>query len=728
MKKYSITSKYTAAVPRSQRRKNVEGRSVVAGYSAGGGSGVDRSYVDANFVTLATEQVVTAHKDFAAGISMYGIPWEYDVERDAWTIKGNVIITKGLATYSALKEDDVLSVFDGLPIDNNTLQWQESEGGKILVAVGGGSGGGIDEDKLKDYLDKEKYVTESWVTGKNYALKSDLDTVSTKLNNFLEGSDTDAIINKWSELEVFLSGLAETDNLAEILSTKFDKSDFTKANIKDKLGIADWALAATNPSYTKAEAFDNFVSRTTAQDIRVVHNFTNGIKLFGKLPFSYNATKDAWELDGNLVITKGLATYTKLSGFEDLGIMAAIEVDGTTISKDGGVLHFVGNASGGVDEGAVNTLISKALVGYATESWVTSKGYALQTSLTAVDNRLKSVGTFFATDDTDSYVNKWDEIVTFLDAVEGDTLDSILSTKADTTTKISAGTGLTGGGTLAANRTLSLATVGTAGTYTKVTTDSYGRVTSGTTLSASDIPSLSWSKITSGKPTSLSGYGITDAYTKTDADERYLRLATGGEILGNVTVKNSSSMISAHNKTDAIGLHNEWNCGLWYNKGTSTNTSKWLLAFNNERTGAWFTTPLAVGTTSANTSYMLYVNGATRIAGQLSTTTSSDRRLKENIRKADVGMYLRSLGGAFAFEYIGEEVERDEFYSGTHIGFIYQNIKSSLLSSMCIEREDGYGSLNYLHSDYLGLLGAAAISHEDRLAKVEKRVEQLEKE
>lgn len=43
--------------------------------------------------------------------------------------------------------------------------------------------------------------------------------------------------------------------------------------------------------------------------------------------------------------------------------------------------------------------------------------------------------------------------------------------------------------------TLTLASVGTAGTYTKVTTDAKGRVTSGTTLSASDIPSLTASKI-----------------------------------------------------------------------------------------------------------------------------------------------------------------------------------------------------------------------------------------
>lgn len=43
---------------------------------------------------------------------------------------------------------------------------------------------------------------------------------------------------------------------------------------------------------------------------------------------------------------------------------------------------------------------------------------------------------------------------------------------------------------------LGLANAGTAGTYTKVTTDQFGRVSSGTTLSESDIPSLSPSKIT----------------------------------------------------------------------------------------------------------------------------------------------------------------------------------------------------------------------------------------
>lgn len=49
-----------------------------------------------------------------------------------------------------------------------------------------------------------------------------------------------------------------------------------------------------------------------------------------------------------------------------------------------------------------------------------------------------------------------------------------------TSRTISAGTGLSGGGDLSADRTISMPNVGTAGSYASVTTDAQGRVTAGT--------------------------------------------------------------------------------------------------------------------------------------------------------------------------------------------------------------------------------------------------------
>jgi hypothetical protein len=122
----------------------------------------------------------------------------------------------------------------------------------------------------------------------------------------------------------------------------------------------------------------------------------------------------------------------------------------------------------------------------------------LNNTVTQLSNKLNN---FLEGSDADNIINKWKELEAFLDGLtESDNLAKLLALKADKTITISAGTGLTGGGNLSANRTLSLATTGVnAGTYTKVTVDTYGRVTVG------------------DNPTTLAGYGITDAVTLTTA-------------------------------------------------------------------------------------------------------------------------------------------------------------------------------------------------------------------
>ncbi len=86
--------------------------------------------------------------------------------------------------------------------------------------------------------------------------------------------------------------------------------------------------------------------------------------------------------------------------------------------------------------------------------------------------------------------------------------DAVISSR-----QVLAGNGLTGGGALTSNVTLSLNTIGTAGTYTKITTDMYGRVVSGTTLSESDIPTLQISKISGLQSALNSKLNISDFNT-----------------------------------------------------------------------------------------------------------------------------------------------------------------------------------------------------------------------
>lgn len=161
-----------------------------------------------------------------------------------------------------------------------------------------------------------------------------------------------------------------------------------------------------------------------------------------------------------------------------------------------------------------------SLAGYATEKWVTDKGYlvatasdkanwnaaygwgnhalsgyAKQTDLKTVSDKLNS---FLSGESISDTIDNWKEFQkVFENFPDSANMVELLRGKVDITTSVKAGTGLTGGGPLSKDITLSLGETGVSvGTYTKLTVDKYGRVTSGTSLIASDIPSLAISKIT----------------------------------------------------------------------------------------------------------------------------------------------------------------------------------------------------------------------------------------
>lgn len=135
-----------------------------------------------------------------------------------------------------------------------------------------------------------------------------------------------------------------------------------------------------------------------------------------------------------------------------------------------------------------------------TKGNIDLSGYATTTALAEVSKKADAVTTkvndFLEGTDTDNIINRWKELEAFLAGqTQTSTLAELLEVKADKNLRINAGTGLAGGGSLSADITLTLATVGTEGTYTKVVVDKYGRVTGHATLSAGDIPMLDISKI-----------------------------------------------------------------------------------------------------------------------------------------------------------------------------------------------------------------------------------------
>ena len=181
--------------------------------------------------------------------------------------------------------------------------------------------------------------------------------------------------------------------------------------------------------------------------------------------------------------------------------------------------------------------ITPDLSAYATQQWVLDKKYLTSVPVTSVVGQTGNITTAqVATALTDAGYKLTDTTYGLATTTSNGLMSATDKTKLDgiaanannytlPTASSSTKGGIKVGATLSiSGEVLDLKSGFPKGTYTKVQIDDYGRVVSGSTLSASDIPNLSWSKITTGKPTTISGYGITDAYTKTETDNKVAAL------------------------------------------------------------------------------------------------------------------------------------------------------------------------------------------------------------
>lgn len=99
------------------------------------------AYVNETFVTLKGDpQTIESEKNFTGGLKVNGSPIVYDSENCYWLLQGNLLITGGLTQYVDDGSVDLPNLYDGLPIDNQTIYWEETANGKVLKAQGGGGG------------------------------------------------------------------------------------------------------------------------------------------------------------------------------------------------------------------------------------------------------------------------------------------------------------------------------------------------------------------------------------------------------------------------------------------------------------------------------------------------------------------------------------------------------------------------------------------------------------
>lgn len=314
--------------------------------------------------------------------------------------------------------------------------WKLASSGLTNVTVTGSG------NAVTDVIKGSDGRSLTFTKGSTFATKSEFDALNTKFNDFLTGSDADDIINKWSELEVFLQGMKESDNLAVILQSKMDKTAFSKL-------------------FTALDASGNEVD--PSDDTKTIASIRANFGFWG---VDYISAKGVSKGSGG---TGGASTLYQL-----VDVLANDTEDGVEGAAAGKALVFDGTHWRAGDAGLNESQLY---------SYLTANKYLTQS---AADSR---------------YVTS--------------------------SRKVIAGTGLSGGGALTSDVTLSLGTSGVvAGTYTKVTVDTYGRVTVG------------------DNPTTLAGYGITDAYTKTEADGKYVTIATPQTITGQKTFTKNIAMNS----------------------------------------------------------------------------------------------------------------------------------------------------------------------------------------
>lgn len=346
------------------------------------------------------------------------------------------------------------NIYDGLPIDHDTIYWKTlPDGSKILKAKFNESGATIEG------------ATQDWVISQDYVNKTTLydilsgyvtikgDQIVEGVKNFYNGIKiTDIPIKKYQSRSdtLFIDGnLVLSGSLVMFANTNVDIPTFVEGlpfdqktiwfNPETKLievigdlnnggngdgvsnfwqlnGIPSW-ITKTKPIYTYQEikntpdlniyvtstqledVLKNYVTLDGEQDITGIKNFVNGLKI-SNITIS-KLQKDVLYIDANLVVKGGVTMFYENG-----------DIDLPTIKDQIGVAGYDGitglvsldSSQFNIDKDGVVTIknnstgldeskLSEYLTTnrYATHEWVANQGYASTTRLNLLDNEVEGI-------------------------------------------------------------------------------------------------------------------------------------------------------------------------------------------------------------------------------------------------------------------------------------------------------------------------------------------------
>lgn len=338
-----------------------------------------------------------------------------DNSNDVWVVKkdaqGNsyvytkldVVVERGVTMYGTDGSVDVLSIFEGLPIDNNTIYWEETkdEEGNVIARILKSRGvgeGGITPTLLgdltnvgswangvasEDRIMVQKKGSSSWESFLLSEIKG-----SASFENVKESGEGNAFTSftlsedkktltfvkdkTFAEKATTLLGYGITDAYTKteadnLLAKKWAQDDAKIANWDTAFGWGDHSKVGYAKATDVTEELKKYVTLSGTQTISGEKNFTGGLKVNGK-PLVYDS-EGYWLLDGDLIVTGGVTMFANENGYTPSTITDAVSVDNITIIRRDGKLMVNPELVFGGGGGEISTVAWGNVLGKPT--WIT---------------------------------------------------------------------------------------------------------------------------------------------------------------------------------------------------------------------------------------------------------------------------------------------------------------------------------------------------------------------